>query len=443
MNYFKPNKLLNYDDDSIINEIKRVYFKVFQGKRMTTKKFSQHSRVSVDTIIKRFGSWHHALQKAGIITKNIKVEKKKQIPLDEIKRNIDRVITLNKGEYFTYKFYKENNGKHSFATLTKRFGYTKWDELLNKEFSIFRIRKIILQKQKPEPIPEWKLFNEIKTVWDNICRRPTYSEFKENAKIGIRVYERRFGTWTKAIERFCLANEEYNSSTEDIGFNTTKDLLIQELHQIVRDNNLEILNQGDYKKYGGKYSVQTYYNHFGSWKNAKKAAGLKIGRVAPSEEELFNELQRIWEQLGRQPLHNEMKKLGKYSHKSYAHKFGSWIQAIYAFIADREGENQTNDKEKVIKDENLPKEDSNKTITHLSGVIKMTTPRIPSTRLRFQVLHRDKFTCVTCGRSPKNTKNITLHVDHITPYSKGGETVYDNLQTLCSKCNLGKSDTEL
>jgi 5-methylcytosine-specific restriction endonuclease McrA len=37
---------------------------------------------------------------------------------------------------------------------------------------------------------------------------------------------------------------------------------------------------------------------------------------------------------------------------------------------------------------------------------------------------------------------ITLHVDHIKPWSKGGETVPDNLQTLCSVCNIGKNNLE-
>jgi 5-methylcytosine-specific restriction endonuclease McrA len=37
---------------------------------------------------------------------------------------------------------------------------------------------------------------------------------------------------------------------------------------------------------------------------------------------------------------------------------------------------------------------------------------------------------------------IVLHVDHIKAWANGGETVLENLQTLCSKCNLGKSDLE-
>ncbi len=33
---------------------------------------------------------------------------------------------------------------------------------------------------------------------------------------------------------------------------------------------------------------------------------------------------------------------------------------------------------------------------------------------------------------------VELHVDHVIPWSKGGPTVFEHLQTLCNKCNLGK-----
>ncbi|PWT28412.1 HNH endonuclease [Butyrivibrio fibrisolvens] len=58
--------------------------------------------------------------------------------------------------------------------------------------------------------------------------------------------------------------------------------------------------------------------------------------------------------------------------------------------------------------------------------------------LRYNILKRDGFKCLLCGRSAED--GIKLHVDHIIPVSKGGKTIYSNLRTLCNECNQGKSD---
>lgn len=50
------------------------------------------------------------------------------------------------------------------------------------------------------------------------------------------------------------------------------------------------------------------------------------------------------------------------------------------------------------------------------------------------VYKRDGGRCVYCG----STENIQL--DHIIPFSKGGATTIENLQLLCQKCNLEKSN---
>ena len=62
-------------------------------------------------------------------------------------------------------------------------------------------------------------------------------------------------------------------------------------------------------------------------------------------------------------------------------------------------------------------------------------------KLRFQVFKRDHYQCKICGTSEK--EGAKLHVDHIIPISKGGETTLNNLQTLCESCNLGKGDEYL
>lgn len=44
---------------------------------------------------------------------------------------------------------------------------------------------------------------------------------------------------------------------------------------------------------------------------------------------------------------------------------------------------------------------------------------------------------VDCGKAPPDVK---LHIDHIFPASKGGNSKFDNLRYLCEKCNLSKSN---
>lgn len=55
-----------------------------------------------------------------------------------------------------------------------------------------------------------------------------------------------------------------------------------------------------------------------------------------------------------------------------------------------------------------------------------------SPRLRRAVHDRDGWICVDCG----DTEDLTL--DHIHPWSKGGDDTFDNLRTLCRSCNSRK-----
>lgn len=55
-----------------------------------------------------------------------------------------------------------------------------------------------------------------------------------------------------------------------------------------------------------------------------------------------------------------------------------------------------------------------------------------SSKLRWQVFQRDNYACRECGAKED------LTADHIVAEINGGETVLENLQTLCRPCNSGK-----
>ena len=59
---------------------------------------------------------------------------------------------------------------------------------------------------------------------------------------------------------------------------------------------------------------------------------------------------------------------------------------------------------------------------------------IPS-HIKQEVFRRDQGKCVECGESNN------LHFDHIVPHSKGGSSIVSaNIQLLCARHNLSKSD---
>lgn len=61
-----------------------------------------------------------------------------------------------------------------------------------------------------------------------------------------------------------------------------------------------------------------------------------------------------------------------------------------------------------------------------------------SNKMRFSIYERDGYRCRKCGVSNRFAQ---LEIDHIIPIAKGGKSTYNNLQTLCHKCNVDKGDT--
>lgn len=185
----------------------------------------------------------------------------------------------------------------------------------------------------------------------------------------------------------------------------------------------------DYDEHG-RFGVTTFLRKFGSWNKALITAGLDLNcRINIPNEELFENLANIWLNLGQQPVGNDVAKpISKFSLGTYEKRFRSWNKALLAFIDYIENPNNL--------DITTDKENSNDS----SQSALCRTPRKINWRLRATVLIRDNCICRMCGTSPAKDSSINLHVDHINPWSTGGETIITNLQTLCHICNIGKSN---
>ena len=153
--------------------------------------------------------------------------------------------------------------------------------------------------------------------------------------------------------------------------------------------------------------------------------------------------------LGRQPTTTDIRNGESiYSLNTFTRHFGGWRNALIAFIKyvnkEDEQEPAADEQEPAVTEnpvnQSLPKSALIVQNVSADDTKKHKTPREPNLRLRFKVFLRDKFRCCSCGASPAKDPGVELHVDHIFPWSKGGETVLENLQTLCSKCNGGKSN---
>lgn len=60
---------------------------------------------------------------------------------------------------------------------------------------------------------------------------------------------------------------------------------------------------------------------------------------------------------------------------------------------------------------------------------------------RLAIYLRDGNTCTYCGTP--NTADMTMTLDHLTPYVVGGSNGQENLVTCCLSCNSSRQDMEL
>jgi len=70
-------------------------------------------------------------------------------------------------------------------------------------------------------------------------------------------------------------------------------------------------------------------------------------------------------------------------------------------------------------------------------------------KIRRKIWEKHDKKCCLCGRETCLFKPVSFfseikqgHIDHIIPYSKGGECVENNFRWLCARCNLSRGNRD-
>jgi hypothetical protein len=277
----------------------------------------------------RFGSWNNAVAKAGLDPRNRYNEKELIGKLQRLSKELGhtpRRIDINSSDYCP-----------NIDTYERHFG--SYEKTII-EAGLVPCRPYV-QKTDEE------LIDDLKEVIIKLNHVPRMRELHwMKSYPNPSTYVERFGSWEDALKK--------------AGFEISRKIISDEkLLQDLRDATKELKHTPTYWEMDAlkKYSnPRTIADRFGSWGNSIKKAGLEPFRRGYSEKELFSHVARLKNRLGRLPTSAEMLAEGP-SPDTYKNHFGSWKKAKKVF---EEYELSTESKPRIIEDKPTVMEDIKK-----------------------------------------------------------------------------------
>jgi hypothetical protein len=198
---FEIDHLEAYDDESLLNELRRVATLV-PGPKLSITQFNVHSKVHASTLQKKFGGWSGALEAAGLKER-----------FDDATIGWTREEILSAMQTTAKKLQKDELTRQEFDAHTgissgavrRLFG--SWKAAL----AATALRQSALGKRYTDE----QCFENLLAVWTQYGRPPKHREMNlPPSKVSAKAYVRRWGTWRKALSAFVARVNDPLVSTE-------------------------------------------------------------------------------------------------------------------------------------------------------------------------------------------------------------------------------------
>ena len=197
---FELARLMQYDNESMVAEIKRVARLVPEGIKLTQAEFNRHSKVSSSTTRRHFGGWQNALRSAGLahrysertVSSKMKAHVARQMRDEQLVAELRRVAAMIESENLTIPQFNEHS-EIAASALCRRLG--SW----NKALKVAGLRPVNMGRRYTED----EYFENLLIVWTHFGRQPRYAEMNmAPSAIPSKAYESRWGGWKKALLAF-------------------------------------------------------------------------------------------------------------------------------------------------------------------------------------------------------------------------------------------------
>jgi hypothetical protein len=204
MTTFDLRRLLDYDENSLLSELRRVA-SLIDVPILTAQAFDRISKVHSSTVRRHFGGWHRALDKAGlghrysgaVVTERMKKRCADRHTDEEIINELRNVANKLGSLTFTAKTFDGLANIHS-ATVVRHFG--SWATALTKAG--------LTPGRGSKRYADNDYLENILRVWTHYGRQPKYIEMDlPPSLISSGAYEAKFGRWTNALRAFLVRME--------------------------------------------------------------------------------------------------------------------------------------------------------------------------------------------------------------------------------------------
>ncbi len=195
--------------------------------------------------------------------------------------------------------------------------------------------------------------------------RRVYFEHFQNSNMTIINYElystisvftirRVFGSWNNALQQAEIPAFPKITNRKIINNQERVLQIVTDLNRIKQLNNNQYFTQYFYKQNNGLYNINDIRKRLGfnNWIDLmekqlglykpKKERIIKVKKVY-SNEELFDEIKKIWDQLGRRPRYREFKEMATINTSVYTKRFKTWTLSIEKFCLLNKNYTSNND----------------------------------------------------------------------------------------------------